>query len=168
MKYAEVIDKVLPSKPFRPEAPRRTIFFQDFEQEGDWDGTVTDKNTPAAKKHVVEGHSRDEYFGRKIRVGIRKPPVAMAGVTYLTFDYYVEDSDFLMVFLFDLDINDNCRYPIENPTTGRWTTHTMKVTRGAKLKRGHKVDDIFFFAGPPGSKSTRLMVDNVRLEGSED
>ena len=30
MKYAEVIANVLPSKPFRPDAPRRTIFFQDF------------------------------------------------------------------------------------------------------------------------------------------
>ena len=55
----------------------------------------------------------------------------------------------------------------EDPTTGKWTTHTMKVTRGGPLKKGHKVDDIFFFAGPPGSKTTRLMVDNVRLEGSE-
>jgi len=168
MKYAEVIEKVLPEKPVRPDAPRRTIFFQDFEQTGDWDGTVTDKNTPESNKHVVEGHTQDEYFGRKIRVGIRKPPVAMAKTTYLSFDYYVEGSDFLMVFLFDLDINDNCRYPINHPTTGKWTTHTMKVTRGGPLKAGHKVDDIFFFAGPPGSKTTKLMVDNVRLEGSDE
>ncbi len=168
MKYAEVIANVLPSKPFRPDAPRRTIFFQDFERGGDWDGTVTDKNTPASNKHVVEGHSLDQYYGRKIRVGIRKPPAAMARITYLSFDYYVEGSDFLMVFLFDLDINDNCRYPIRNPTTGKWTTHSMKVTRGGRLKKGHKVDDLFFFAGPPGSKTTRLMVDNVRLEGSGD
>ena len=62
-----------------------------------------------------------------------------ARVTYLSFDDYVEGSEFLMVFLFDLDINDNCRYPIEYPTTGKWTTHTMKVTRGGKLKKGHKV-----------------------------
>ncbi len=168
MKYAEVIEKVLPKKPVRPEAPLRTIFFQDFEKKGDWDGTVTDKRTPASNKHVVEGHTQDEYFGRKIRVGIRKPPVAVAKNTYLNFDYYVEGSDFLMVFLFDLDINDNCRYPIAHPVTGKWTTHTMKVTRGGLLKAGHKVDDIFFFAGPPGSKTTRLMVDNVRLEGSEE
>jgi hypothetical protein len=168
MKYAEVIEKVLPKKPVRPDAPRRTIFFQDFEQTGDWDGTVTDENTPASNRHVVEGHTQDEYFGRKIRVGIRKPPVAMAKNTYLSFDYYVEGSDFLMVFLFDLDINDNCRYPINHPTAGKWTNHTMKVTRGGPLKAGHKVDDIFFFAGAPGSKTTRLMVDNVRLEGSDE
>ena len=73
-----------------------------------------------------------------------------------------------MVFLFDLDVQDNCRYPIQNPRTGRWTTHRMKVTRGGLLKKGHKVDDLFFFAGPPGSKTTRLMVDNVRLEGRDD
>ena len=42
----------------------------------------------------------------------------------------------------------------------------MKVTRGGRLKAGHKVDDLFFFAGQPGSKDTRLMVDNVRLEGT--
>ncbi len=167
MKYAEVIEKVLPKKPARKDTPRRTIFFQDFERKGDWDGTITDKDTPAANKHVVEGHTRDEHFGRKIRLGIGKPPVAMAKTTYLSFDYYVEGSDFLMVFLFDLDINDNCRYPINHPTTGKWTTHTTKVTRGGPLKAGHKVDDIFFFAGPPGSKTTRLMVDNVRLEGSQ-
>jgi len=168
MKYAEVIEKALPKKPAPKDAPRRTIFFQDFEGQGDWDGTVTDKGTPAANKHVVEGQSGDEYYGRKIRVGIRKPPVAMAQSTYLTFDYYVAGSDFLLVFLFDLDIMDNCRYQIDNPTLGKWTTHTIKVTGAKPLKKGHKVDDIFFFAGPPGSKTTRLMVDNVRLEGSGD
>jgi hypothetical protein len=43
----------------------------------------------------------------------------------------------------------------------------MKVTRGGPLKAGHKLDDLFFFAGQPGSKTTRLMVDNVHLEASE-
>jgi lysophospholipase L1-like esterase len=168
MKYAEVIDKVLPGKPFRPDAPRKTIFFQDFEREGDWDGAITDQNTPAENKRVVDGLDTDEYFGRKIRVGTRNSPVTVQRVTYLSFDYYVEDSDFLMVFLFDLDINDNCRYSIQNPTTAKWTKHTMKITRGGKLKTGHKIKDIFFFVGQPGSKTTKLMVDNVRLEGTED
>jgi len=168
MKYAEVITKVLPKRPLRPNVPLETIFFQDFESKGDWDGTVTAESTPASNKHVVVGHARDEYYGRKIRVGTRKPPVVVARTTYLSFDYYVEGSEFLQVFLFDLDINDNCRYRIAAPKTGKWTTHRMKVTRGGKLKRGHKVDDIFFFAGKPGSKTTRLMVDNVRLEGSDE
>ena len=74
----------------------------------------------------------------------------------------------VVVFLFNLDIKDNCRYPIPHPTTGKWTTHSMKVTRVGPLGKGHKVDDMFFFAGPPGSKTTRLMVDNVRLEGSDE
>jgi len=168
MKYAEVIEKALPKKPAPKDLPRRTLFSQDFEGKGDWDGTVTDKGTPAANKRVVEGHSADQYYGRKVRVGIRNPPVAVAQTTYLTFDYYVEGSDFLLVFLFDLDINDNCRYHVDHPTIGKWTTHTVKVTGAKPLKKGHKVDDIFFFAGPPGSKTTRLMVDNVRLEGSDD
>lgn len=166
MKYAEVIEKVLPRKVALKDSPRRTLFFQDFEGQGDWDGTITDKGTPATNKHVVEGLGGDQYFGRKIRVGIRKPPVAVAQDTYLTFDYYVEGSNFLLVFLFDLDINDNCRYPIDHPMIGKWTTHTVKVTGAKPLKKGHRVDDIFFFAGPPGSRTTRLMVDNVRLEGS--
>jgi hypothetical protein len=42
----------------------------------------------------------------------------------------------------------------------------MKVTGAKPLKKGHKVDDIFFFAGPPGGKNTKLMIDNIRLEGS--
>jgi hypothetical protein len=70
------------------------IFFQNFESPGDWDGSITDKGTPAANKHVVAGHSSDQYFGRKIRVGIRKPPAAVGASTYLTFDYDVEGSDF--------------------------------------------------------------------------
>jgi hypothetical protein len=37
-----------------------------------------------------------------------------------------------------------------------------------RLGKGHKVDDILIFAGQPGSKTTRLMVDNVRLEGSDE
>jgi hypothetical protein len=168
MKYAEVIEKVLPKKPAAKDLPRRTLFLQDFAGQGDWDGTVTDKGTPAANKHVVEGRTGDQYYGRKIRVGIGKPPVAVAQNTWLTFDYYVEGTDFLLVFLFDLDIHDNCRYPIDHPTVGKWTTHTMKVTGAKPLKKGHKVDDIFFFAGPPGSRTTRLMIDNVRLEGSGD
>lgn len=167
MKYAEVIEKVLPKRPARKDAPRRTIFFQDFEREGDWDGTVTERDPPSPNGRVLEGHTRDEYYGRKIRVGTGNPPVVMAAATYLSFDYYVEGSDFLMVFLFDLDIDDNCRYPIGHPTTGKWTGHTLKVTRGGPLRKGHKVDDVFFFAGQPGSKATRLMVDNVRLEGSQ-
>ena len=80
----------------------------------------------------------------------------------------MEGSDFLMVFLFDRDINDNCRYPLDHPTLGKWTTHTMKVTGGKSLKKGHKVDDIFFFAGSPGGKNTKLLVDKIRLEGSDD
>ncbi|MBN2473380.1 MAG: SGNH/GDSL hydrolase family protein [Pirellulales bacterium] len=167
IKYAEVIDRVLPAKAEPPEAPRRTLFFQDFERDGDWDGTVTDKGTPASNRHVVVGHARDEYYGRKIRVGTGNAPPAMAKTTYLTFDYYVEGTDFLMVFLFDLDINDNCRYPIHGPVLGKWTRHTIKVTRGGPLKPGHKVDDLFFFAGEAGSRTARLMVDNVRIEGSE-
>jgi hypothetical protein len=55
-----------------------------------------------------------------------------------------------------------------HPTIGKWTTYTMKVTGAKPLKKGHKVDDIFFFAGPPGSKTARLMIDNVRLEDSGD
>jgi len=168
MKYAEVIEKVLPKRPAAKDAPRRTLFFQDFKGQGDWDGTITDKGTPAANNRVVEGQGGDQYYGRKIRVGMRNPPVAVAQTTYLTFDYYVEGSDFLLVFLFDLDIMDNCRYHIDNPAVGKWTTHTLKVTGAKPLKKGHKVDDVFFFAGPPGSKTTRLMVDNVRLEGSGD
>ena len=72
-----------------------------------------------------------------------------------------------MVSLFDLDINGNCRCPIPHAAGGKRTTHTTKVTRGGPLKEGHRVDDIFF-VGKPGSKTTRLMVDNVRLEGSEE
>ncbi len=41
-------------------------------------------------------------------------------------------------------------------------------TPGGPLKEGHQVDDVFFFAGQPGSRTTRLMVDNVRLEGSDE
>ena len=166
MKYAEVIDRVLPYRPARKDASRSTIFFQDFEGEGVWDGTLTDEGTPAANKHVVEGHPRDEYFGRKIRVGTGDSPVPMAETTWLSFDYFVEGSDFLMVFLFDLDVHDNCRYPIPHPVVGKWTTHAIKVTRGGRLKAGHQVDNLFFFAGQPGSNDTQLMVDNVRLEGT--
>ena len=166
LQYAEVIELVLPKKPASPDAPRRTIFFQDFEGQGDWDGTVTGEGTPAGKKHVIEGHGGDPYYGRKIRVGTGKPPAAVAPSTYLTFDYYLEGSDFLLVFLFDLDIMDNCRYPLDNPAIGRWTTHTVKVTGARRLQKDHRVGDIFFFAGPPGSTATKLMVDNVRLEAS--
>jgi hypothetical protein len=48
----------------RKDAPRRTIFFQDFERKGDWDGTVTDKDTPSANKHVV----------RNVSTGLRQLP----------------------------------------------------------------------------------------------
>ena len=148
--------------------PGGPLFFQDFEGPGDWDGTVTDKDTPAANKHVVEGHGDDQYFGRKIRVGIRKPPVAVAADTYLTFDYYVEGSDFLMVFLFDLDIMDNCRYPIDNPAIGKWTTHTMKVTGAQAAEEGPQGRRHLLLRRSAGQQNTRLMVDNVRLEGSGD
>jgi hypothetical protein len=167
MKYAEVIEKVLPKKPIAKDLPRRTIFSQDFEGKGDWDGTTTDKGVPAANKHAVEGQSTDQYYGRKVRVGIPKPFVAVAQNTWLSFDYYLEGSDFLQVFLFDVDIQDNCRYYVDRPAIGKWTTHTIKVTGGKQLKKGHKVDDIFFFAGKPGSKTTKLLVDNVRLEGND-
>jgi len=84
-KYAEVIEKALPRKPAPNDAPRQTIFIQDFEGTGDWDGTVTDKDTPAANKHVIEGQSGDQYYGRKIRVGAGNPPAVVAPSTYLTF-----------------------------------------------------------------------------------
>ena len=55
MKYAEVIEKALPKKPAVKDVSPRTIFFQDFESTGDWDGTVTNQGTPAANRHVLEG-----------------------------------------------------------------------------------------------------------------
>ena len=75
LKYAEVIEWVLPKKPASRDAPRRTIFFQDFEGQGDWDGTVTGEGTPAANQHAVEGQGGDPTTaGRSASAPASRPP----------------------------------------------------------------------------------------------
>jgi GDSL-like lipase/acylhydrolase family protein len=149
--------------PAKPEGPlERKIFLEDFEYSGEWDGVRNGVNTYQSNGYVLEGLGGDKYFGRKIRVGIRRPPLAIPANTCLIFDYYLEGSDFLQVFLFDLDLNDNCRYRIDQPVLGKWTRQKIWVNN-ARLQPGHKVDDIFFFAGEPANPKTRLRIDNVRL-----
>lgn len=155
--------------PAKPEGPgERLIFLENFERPGTWRGIWNDKKTPVSQKRALSGEGDEQYFGRKIRVGVRRPPLAVAKKTWVSFDYYVKNSTFLTVFLFDLDIGDNCRYTIEKPALGKWTSAALEVTEGERLKEGHKIDDIFFFAGEAGNKQTELIIDNVRLYGSLD
>lgn len=46
----------------------------------------------------------------------------------------------------------------------RRRTNFFPVTGVRRLQKGHQVGDIFFWAGPPGSTTTKLRIDSVRLE----
>jgi hypothetical protein len=56
---------------------------------------------------------------------------------------------------------------------GKWTEVTLDVTRDfrkkgggrAKIKAGDALDDVFVFAGKPGDKELKLIVDDVKLVG---
>ena len=94
------------------------------------------------------------------------PAVGALKKTYVSFDYYMEGSSFLQVFVFDQTVGDNNKFSVHGPVRGKWAKATLKVSN-LLLRRGHRINEMHFFAGNPGDKTTRLLVDNVRLFGRD-
>jgi len=152
--------------------PKRVLFRQDFESQGDWDGQVVADNTPPRSKRALAGVEADKYFARRIRVGIRDDYARAATTTWVKFKYYLSRNVPLTVHAFDLTQHDNYYHKIETPVAGKWTEVTLNITRDfrrrdgsdARLAAGDAIDDLFFFAGTPGEQ-VQLLVDDVELIG---
>lgn len=155
--------------------PKRTLFAQDFEADGDWDGkVVSDHRTPGSKR-AIEALGAEKYYAKRIRVGIYYDHARAATDTWVSFRYHLNEDKPLTVFVFNLSKGDNWRYTIENPTVGRWTETTLNVSRDFKPNRGgdetfeagDALDDVFFFVGKPGEEDIELLVDDVKLIGRD-
>ena len=153
--------------------PKRVLFEQDFESDGDWDGQIITANVPDGSQRVLAGETTNRYFARFIRVGIRFDHARAATTTWIKFRYYLNKEAPLEVMLFDLTQCDNYAARLNKPVVGKWTEMTMKVTgefrrkdgSDASMAAGDAIDDLFFGAGKPGDKDFQLLIDNVVLFG---
>ncbi len=153
--------------------PKRVLFTQDFEAEGDWDGQIVMDKVPDGSQRALAGDLQSRYFARYMRVGIRYDHARAATTTWILFRYYLSKETPIEVMLFDLTQGDNYAARITEPVVGDWTEVTMKVTgqfrrkdgSSASMVAGDAIDDIFFGAGDPGDEELQLLVDNVVLIG---
>jgi len=157
--------------------PKRVLFRQDFEgpsrPEADWEGVIETKNVPAPGKRALAGMVPKKYFARRVRVGCYYDNARAATTTWVRFKYFINKDVPITVFVFDMTQSDNWSHTIAAPVVGKWTEVTLNVTdqfrkKGggpAKVKAGDALDDVFVFAGTPGEKDLRLIVDDVELIG---
>ena len=154
--------------------PRRVLFRQDFERAGDWDGSIRTDNVPPGSRRALAGQTKNRYYGRYIRVGIREDCARAATDTWVRFRYYLSGPSRLDVMLFDLTQGDNYAGRLERPEIDRWIEVTMKVTNEfrrkdgarASMAAGDAIDDVFFGAGRPG-EDLQLLVDDVTILGTD-
>jgi len=155
--------------------PRRVLFQQDFETDADWDGEIATANVPEGSKRALGGHTKNKYFARFLRVGIRWDHARAATTTWIRFRYYLSKASPIEIMAFDLTQGDNYAYRLSDPVVGRWTRVELNVTRAFRRKDGSKatlaagdaLDDLFVGAGKPGDKNLQLLVDNVVLLGRD-
>jgi len=160
--------------------PKRVLFRQDFEgpatkEAYDWDGQIVTDNVPTGSKRALAGSAENKWFGRATRTGIYYDNARAATTTWVKFKYFVNKAGPLTVFVFDLTQADNWQCRIEKPVVGKWTEVTLNVTAdfrkkgggAAKVRAGDGLDDVFVFAGKPGDKDLKLIVDDVELIGRD-
>ena len=172
----------LKTEPLSQEAwdalwPKRVLFSQDFEgpsrPEADWEGVIETKNLPKGSKRALGGMVPKKYFARRVRVGMYYDNARAATTTWVRFRYFISKDVPITVFVYNMTQPDNWQYRIAKPVVGKWTDVTLNVTRDfrkkgggrAKVKGGDSIDDVFVFAGKPGDKELRLIVDDVQLIG---
>ena len=154
--------------------PKRVLFEQDFESEGDWDGRHIAAKIPGVTQHHLAGHDENRYFAKFIRVGIRYDHARAATTTWIKFRYLLTRETPLEVMLFDLTQGDNYAARITDPVVDEWTEVIMKVTgefrrkdgSSAIMEAGDAIDDIFFGAGAPGD-GTVMLIGEVILLGRD-
>jgi len=174
--------EALKVKPLSREAwealwPKRVLLSQDFEgpstDEKDWDGVIETTNTPPGSKRALAGASNNSYYAQAIRVGSYFDHVRAATTTWVRFKYFINKPVPVTVFVFSLTGADNWETTVKEPVVGKWTELTLNVTDDfrkksggvAKITAGHALDDVFFFAGKPGDKDVKLIVDDVEVIG---
>ena len=154
--------------------PKRVLFAQDFEQGIDKCGGAHEtQNLPPGSKGALAGDSKNTYYARFARVGIRFDNARAATTTWLTFKYFLSKDTPITVMTFDLTQGDNFVGTLAKPEAGKWTEATMKVSdftkkdgSAKKITAGNAIDDIFFGAGKPG-ENLQLIIDDVRLIGRD-
>jgi hypothetical protein len=155
--------------------PMRTLWRQDFEGAGYWEGQIVTDNVPAGSRRALAGQEGKRYAARRIRVGIFHDYARAATTTWLRFKYFVNRPGRFEVMAFDLTQRDNYATNIAEPVLGKWTEVTLQITgkwrrkdrTEASMAAGDAVDDVFFMAGEPGDKQYQLLVDDVELVGRD-
>jgi hypothetical protein len=155
--------------------PTRRLFFQDFETDADWDGSIETQNTPEGTGRCLAGEFSGKYYARRTRVGIYYNHARAATNTWVKFKYYVNRPGRLTVMVFDLTQKDNYHYRIDRPVVGQWTEVALNVTEDfkrndgsdAKVDAGDAIDDIFILGGARDDKGMQLFVDDVELIGQD-
>lgn len=151
--------------------PRRILFSQDFETDGDWGGRLIEG--PPSRR--VAGAADNKWFAQFIRVGVNYDHARAATQTWVKFRYHLNRNMPLKVMAFDLTQKDNHWYVIEAPKVGRWVEVELDITRdfaradGSEqaMQAGDAIDDIFFSAGSPGDGEIELQIDDVLLIGRD-
>lgn len=167
----------LPQEPWDALWPKRVLFSQDFETDGDrrfdWDGRIVTDNVPPGSRRAVLGDAKDKYSARRVRVGIYWDNARAATTTWLKFKYFINKPEPITVMVFDMAQSDNWEYRLAPPAVGQWTEATLNLTNDfrkkgggqAKVRAGDALDDVFILAGKPGDAQLQLLVDDVSLIG---
>jgi hypothetical protein len=167
----------LPQEKWAALWPKRVLFSQDFEgpsrPEADWGGQIVTDNVPEGSKRALAGDPKNKYFARATRTGIYYNNARAATTTWVKFKYFLSKPSPITVFVFNMTQADNWQHVIARPVVGKWTEVTLNVTADfrkkgggpAKVAAGDGIDDVFVFAGRPGDKELKLLVDDVQLIG---
>lgn len=154
--------------------PRRIFFEQNFEKDGDWNGTVVTDNLPKGSTRAVAAVEGRKYYARRIRVGIYFDHARATTRNWVRLKYFSNKAVPITICVFDLTLRNNWAARIAKPVVGRWTEVTLdlakfreKSSRRRKIRPGDALDDVFIFAGRPGDKELRLLVDDVQLIGQD-
>jgi len=157
--------------------PRRFLFRQDFEgpptPARDWLGEIVTANLPQGSTRALAGISNNKYFARRTRTGIYFDNARAAVTTFVKFQYFINKSVPIGIFVFNMTQGDNWEYTINEPVVGSWgeafievSAHFRKKGGGsAPVKAGDALDDVFIHAGTPGDTDLVLIIDNVQLIG---
>jgi len=157
--------------------PRRLLFSQDFEDPPtparDWLGAIVTANVPQGSTRALAGTGENKHFARRTRTGIYFDNARAAVITFVKFQYFINKSVPIGIFVFNMTQGDNWEYTISDPVVGSWKEAFIEVSAhfrkkgggGASVKAGDALDDVFIHAGTPGDTDLVLIIDNVQLIG---
>ncbi len=146
------------------------LFRSEFERGelGDWKGRLVSDNVPQGAEFALQATPKERWFATSAELLLKDKAFVAGEELHLAFDYFLQGTNSLTVFVFDATVNDNLRYSLPQVTTGRWTHVDLPVSKGRRgggrgLAGGDKISELYFYGGREGETAAKLLIANVRL-----